>query len=101
MHPSSSLSLDNTTDQSSHEMLSPLEQEILDEYARLLGNMNKLSTALNDLADSPTAEVLDSLRTLERKMGLVFTLLKASVYSIVLQTQIRQEEGREDGDGEG
>ncbi|KAI9862111.1 MAG: hypothetical protein M1813_004886 [Trichoglossum hirsutum] len=63
--------------------------------------MNKLSATLNDLADSPTAEVLDSLRTLERKMGLVFTLLKASVYSIVLQTQIRQEEGRGEGEGEG
>jgi hypothetical protein len=25
-----------------HETLSPLEQEILDEYARLLGNMNKV-----------------------------------------------------------
>jgi hypothetical protein len=34
-------------------------------------------------------------------MGLVFTLLKASVYSIVLQTQIRQEEGRGEGEGEG
>ncbi|KAI9772540.1 MAG: hypothetical protein M1840_000745 [Geoglossum simile] len=80
-----------------HDTLTPLEQEILDEYARLLGNMNKLSTTLNDLADSPTAQVLDSLRGLERKMGLVFTLLKASVYSIVLQTQIRQEEGGGEG----
>ena len=26
-----------------HEALTPLEQEILDEYARLLGNMNKVT----------------------------------------------------------
>lgn len=34
---------------------------------------------------------------LERKMSLVFTLLKASVYSIVLQQGI----GNDDGEGRG
>lgn len=100
---------------------SPLEQEVLDEYAHLLDNLNKvpypfhsplsncalrtfskifetreadhcpnlqLSSQLNSLADRPTAEVLDGLRMLERKTSLVCTLLKASVYSIVLQQQI-------------
>lgn len=43
---------------------------------------------LNALADRPTGEVLDGLRVLERKTSLVLTLLKASVYSIVLQQQI-------------
>jgi DASH complex subunit DAD3 len=38
---------------------------------------------------------LDALRGLERKTSLVFTLLKASVYSIVLNQQIDQ------GDAEG
>lgn len=40
------------------------------------------------MAGKPTAEILDSLRQLERKTSLVFTLLKASVYSIVLQQEI-------------
>lgn len=40
------------------------------------------------MAEKPTTEVLDGLRQLERKTGLVFTLLKASVYSIVLQQEI-------------
>lgn len=66
----------------------PLEQEVLDEYALLLNNLNKLSAQLNALADRPTGEVLDGLRMLERKMSLVLTLLKASVYSIVLQQQV-------------
>ncbi|MCJ1462882.1 hypothetical protein MMC07_001486 [Pseudocyphellaria aurata] len=66
----------------------PLEREVLDEYALLLNNLNKLSTQLNGLADRPTGEVLDGLRMLERKTSLVLTLLKASVYSIVLQQQI-------------
>lgn len=90
----------------------PLEQEVLDEYARLLSNLQKvcpppqfrisgsqydiqLSTSVSTLADRPTAEILDGLRLLERKTSLVCTLLKASVYSIVLQQQIYggEEEG--------
>ncbi|KAL0634264.1 hypothetical protein Q9L58_006801 [Maublancomyces gigas] len=73
------------------QTLSPLEQEILDEYARLLENMNRLSNSIADIAGTPTARILDSLRDLERKTGLVFTLLKASVYSMVLQQQMDVE----------
>jgi DASH complex subunit Dad3 len=47
----------------------------------------QLSSTLSSLT-LPPAEVLDDLRTLERKTGLVFTLLKASVYSIVLQQEV-------------
>ncbi|KAK7513653.1 DASH complex subunit Dad3-domain-containing protein [Phyllosticta citriasiana] len=82
------------------ETLSPLEQEVLDEYARLLGNLNDLSSLLSTLAENPSAEILDALRGLERKTSLVYTLLKASVYSIVLQQQIFGE-GEEGGDGQG
>ncbi|KAJ4296636.1 hypothetical protein N0V90_006684 [Kalmusia sp. IMI 367209] len=81
------------------ETLSPLEQEVLDEYARLLGNLNNMSSLLAELSANPSAEILDSLRGLERKTSLVFTLLKASVYSIVLNTQIREEDGEVWGRG--
>ncbi|KAH9810502.1 DASH complex subunit dad3 [Teratosphaeria destructans] len=78
----------------SHEAeLSPLEQEILDEYAKLVGNLDNMSEILAQLAANPSAEILDSLRGLERKTTTVFTLLKASVYSIVLQQEIFGEEG--------
>ena len=50
----------------------------------------QLSDLLADLAKHPTPEILDALRGLERKTSLVFTLLKASVYSIVLNQQIDQ-----------
>ncbi|KAF2461206.1 DASH complex subunit Dad3-domain-containing protein [Lineolata rhizophorae] len=78
--------------------LSPLEQEVLDEYARLVGNLNNMSSLLSTLADAPAAEILDALRGLERKTSTVFTLLKASVYSIILQQQLEGEE-REGGGG--
>lgn len=131
--------------------VSPLEQEVLDEYTRLLKNMNQVSrvfkpncvhgslnlltpacdgllvfdsglemqaitaismaasncldhvrfrtivgstneivvqlnSVLADLSSGPiTLEIAESLRLLERKVASVYTLMKASVYSIVLQ----------------
>lgn len=59
----------------------------------------QLSTVLADLASKPSAEILDALRGLERKTTTVFTLLKASVYSIVLQQEIFGDEQREGMDG--
>ncbi|KAK6432356.1 hypothetical protein LTR95_011470 [Oleoguttula sp. CCFEE 5521] len=89
--------MDNSTDSKSHgeqdSELHPLEQEILDEYAKLVGNLDELSTILAELAANPSMQILDSLRGLERKTATVFTLLKASVYSIVLQQEIRDEDG--------
>ncbi|KAF2002886.1 hypothetical protein P154DRAFT_618274 [Amniculicola lignicola CBS 123094] len=82
------------------ESLTPLEQEVLDEYARLLGNLNNMSSLLAQLSANPSAEILDALRGLERKTSLVFTLLKASVYSIVLNQQI-QDGGEEPEPGRG
>ncbi|KUJ23014.1 uncharacterized protein LY89DRAFT_776838 [Mollisia scopiformis] len=83
-----------------NEELSPLEQDVLDEYERLAENMKKLASLLDTMAGKPTAEILDGLRQLERKTSLVFTLLKASVYSIVLQQEIYsgdQGGGSQDG----
>ncbi|MCJ1303412.1 hypothetical protein MMC08_006221 [Hypocenomyce scalaris] len=85
---SSSSATTGSSPTNAHQTVTPLEQEVLDEYERLLNNLNRLSQNLNDLSTNPTAEVLDGLRMLERKTSLVFTLLKASVYSIVLQQQI-------------
>ncbi|KAI4593234.1 hypothetical protein LQW54_009867 [Pestalotiopsis sp. IQ-011] len=68
--------------------LSPMEQEVLEEYERLAENMKKLASILDTMANQPTTEILDGLRELERKTSLVFTLLKASVYSIVLQQEM-------------
>ncbi|THY38791.1 hypothetical protein D6C97_10440 [Aureobasidium pullulans] len=84
--------LDSSPRATGEESLSPLEQEVLDEYVRLAGNLGDLSALLNDLASRPSTEILDALRGLERKTSTVFTLLKASVYSIVLQQEIRDDE---------
>ncbi|KAI9809922.1 MAG: hypothetical protein M1825_000355 [Sarcosagium campestre] len=80
--------------------ISPIETELLEEYTRLLNNLNTLSSQLNDMASLPSAEMMDGLRALERKTSLVFTLLKASVYSIVLQQQIWAGEDGDDAGGD-
>jgi DASH complex subunit DAD3 len=54
-----------------------------------------MSDILGDLATHPTPIILDSLRGLERKTSLVFTLLKASVYSILLTEQMEATGGGE------
>ncbi|KAK7204448.1 DASH complex subunit Dad3-domain-containing protein [Myxozyma melibiosi] len=74
-------------------LLSPVEQDLLKEYRQLLSNLNTLSAELAKLASVPTPEILDTLRVLERKTAIVFTLLKASVYSIFLQQQLHDDDG--------
>ncbi|MCJ1395537.1 hypothetical protein MMC18_008423 [Xylographa bjoerkii] len=82
----------NVPPHQSSDTLSPLEQEVLEEYALLRENLNKLSPLLESLSANPTGQVLDGLRMLERKTSLVSTLLKASVYSIVLQQEMLEGE---------
>jgi DASH complex subunit DAD3 len=53
------------------------------------------------MANRPPTEILDGLRELERKTSLVFTLLKASVYSIVLQQEINDWGGNNPGGNAG
>lgn len=48
----------------------------------------QLASTIDHLASNPSSDILDGLRELERKTSLAFTLLKASVYSIVLQQEI-------------
>ncbi|KAL2002403.1 hypothetical protein VTN02DRAFT_6869 [Thermoascus thermophilus] len=81
-------------------LVSDLEQEVLDEYARLLDNVNKLAATLDTLSADPCSVTLDGLRLLERKTATVCTLLKASVYSIVLQQQIYNDD-HQDHEGRG
>ena len=67
-----------------------------------MGNSPALGAAASVTLPAPAASSrilsIDALRGLERKTSLVFTLLKASVYSIVLQQQIIGEEGDGAGD---
>ncbi|KAK6329672.1 hypothetical protein TWF696_003545 [Orbilia brochopaga] len=78
--------------------LSHLEQQVLQEYHTLLQNLNDLARTIGTMADQPTSQTIDSLRLLERKTGLVSTLMKASVYSIVLQQELHNDNYRTEGE---
>ena len=56
---------------------------MLTEYKRLVDNLQALNSRITALATKPTSELLDNLRTVERKTGLVFTLFKSSVWAIL------------------
>ncbi|AQZ12849.1 DAD3 (YBR233W-A) [Zygosaccharomyces parabailii] len=77
------------------EDLTPLQQNVLERYKRLADVLHSLDGTFKQFNTShggnATAEgVLQQIREIEVKIGLVGTLLKGSVYSLVLQR--RQEE---------
>ena len=51
--------------------MTDLEHQVLSEYARLAHNIRQLSTRIKSSDDH-----IDQLRALERKMGLVLTLVR-------------------------
>ncbi|WBW73285.1 DASH complex subunit Dad3 [Schizosaccharomyces osmophilus] len=66
-----------------------LQKQVLDEYTKLARNMDSLAKLLHEMVCSPSNNILDSLRELEKEIGLVHTLFKASVWAILadLETQ--------------
>ncbi|UZJ51213.1 hypothetical protein CBS101457_000533 [Exobasidium rhododendri] len=76
-----------------HRMLSGKEQEVLGEYARLAATIKRITALSLSLSSSERhASLLSHLRILERKMGLVLTLFKASVWSLIQTHQDEMEE---------
>lgn len=76
------------------EELSLLQQNVLERYQRLAQVLSSLDETLKQFNDTSNESVsseivLQQLREIEVKIGLVGTLLKGSVYSLVLQR--RQE----------
>ncbi|KDN49939.1 hypothetical protein K437DRAFT_267365 [Tilletiaria anomala UBC 951] len=76
-----------------HRNLSETEQQVLGEYARLAATIARIASLSTTLSSSSTHHaLLTQLRVLERKMGLVLTLFKASVWSVVMTHQQHLEE---------
>lgn len=79
-----------------HRQLTKSEAHLLGEYYRLSQTLKRILAISGPLsATKPHAQVLDSLRLTERKMGLVITLFKASVWSIMME-QDEKERAREE-----
>lgn len=79
-----------------HRGLTANEQLVLGEYARLAATVRRVAVLSTQLSSSSLhTNVLNELRAIERKMGLVLTLFKASVWAIVMQQSDVQDEADE------
>lgn len=72
--------------------LTPLQRSVLDKYRNLVETLRELEQTLSELnnttKDSKPEEILKEMREIEVKISLVSTLLKGSVYSLVLQRHL-------------
>ncbi|GAA5964381.1 hypothetical protein JCM3765_006396 [Sporobolomyces pararoseus] len=74
---------------SSQILITKLEQQVLDEYSLVARNLDEMAAVVQRLS-AVQPQLLAELRPLERKLGLVFTLFKASVWSILRQREDQQ-----------
>ncbi|CAH7684459.1 hypothetical protein BY996DRAFT_6864835 [Phakopsora pachyrhizi] len=63
-----------------------LEEQVLSEYTRMLKTLNRISRASYKLSLDPP-QILESFLPIKKQFGLVLTLLKASVWSFLVQKQ--------------
>lgn len=71
----------------SHLDVSTIEAEVLWEYAKLAQHIKELTVKTQELSELPENKLVPQLRSLERKMGLVLTLFKASVWGVINEKQ--------------
>ncbi|KAL1919885.1 uncharacterized protein VTP21DRAFT_1817 [Calcarisporiella thermophila] len=62
--------------------MSNTEKGIILACEQLLSNINELNSTITEMNNQDMVEAIEKLRGVERKMGLVHTLFKASLYSI-------------------
>ncbi|KAH8827343.1 DASH complex subunit Dad3-domain-containing protein [Flagelloscypha sp. PMI_526] len=92
-----------------HPSLSELEASVLWEYAKLTANVKQATNRTRLLTSEPDTQMLSRLRILEKKMGLVLTLFKASVWGVINEQPIAEtsyelppdSESRDDQDNTG
>ncbi|KDQ13078.1 hypothetical protein BOTBODRAFT_33950 [Botryobasidium botryosum FD-172 SS1] len=89
---------DSDNPYAAHPQLTPLEADVLWEYAKLSKVLKTLCGMTRTLSETPSEALLNQLRGLERQMGLVLTLFKASLWAVVVdgQEEIEQAEAEED-----
>ncbi|KAK0211734.1 DASH complex subunit Dad3-domain-containing protein [Armillaria fumosa] len=70
-----------------HPGLTTLEADVLWEYAKLAANVKQVASKAKGLSKEPDEQLLARLRDLEKKMGLVLTLFKASIWGVINEQQ--------------
>ncbi|OCF36472.1 DASH complex subunit DAD3 [Kwoniella heveanensis BCC8398] len=86
------MSVNTTNPYASNDQLSSLEQDILWEFAKLNDKVKRAANLAQLTAESPNESLLEELRKLERRMGLVLTLFSSSVWGVLNDAQAAEEE---------
>ncbi|KAJ7161472.1 DASH complex subunit Dad3, partial [Mycena crocata] len=73
-----------------HPSLSPIEKEVLWEYLKLAENLKQLKQKTRILSEQPDTTLLERLRVVESKMGLILTLFKASVWGVINEQTVSE-----------
>ncbi|KII88089.1 hypothetical protein PLICRDRAFT_611382 [Plicaturopsis crispa FD-325 SS-3] len=79
----------DTNPYESHPALTQTQADVLWEYAKLSRHINSLTAETRRLSEVPDEGLLARLRVLERKMGLVLTLFKASVWGVINEQPVQ------------
>ncbi|KAF9980381.1 hypothetical protein BGZ65_005175, partial [Modicella reniformis] len=66
-------------------------KDLIAEYAKLSAKLKHINETLQEMNAIDIAQLIDRIRIVERKMGLVYTLFKSSVYSVAMQQQNQDE----------
>jgi DASH complex subunit DAD3 len=74
----------------SHPSLTVTEAEVLWEYAKLAQHVKEATLMTRKLTETPDKTLLTRLRVLEKKMGLVLTLFKASVWGVINEQSVAE-----------
>ncbi|WWC60978.1 uncharacterized protein I303_103555 [Kwoniella dejecticola CBS 10117] len=85
------MSINTVNPYANNNQVSPLEQDVLWEFAKLNDKVKRASNLARLTAESPNESLLAELRTLEKRMGLVLTLFQASVWAVIVDTQAAEE----------
>lgn len=75
------------------EDLTPLQKSVLDKYSILSEHLHNLDKTLKDInqnGQNNPEKIVTEMREIEVKISLVGTLLKGSVYSLVLQRNMKK-----------
>lgn len=68
------------------------EAQVLAEYALMAQHLEQIAMQTQRLSDAQP-HLLELMRPLERKMGRVFTLFKASMWAVLVNRENQQQEG--------
>ncbi|EIM23649.1 hypothetical protein E3Q22_01939 [Wallemia mellicola] len=77
---------------SDENRVNELETQVLQEYSSIAQTMKRFNQVCKELSHNPNEQLLQQLRQLEQKMGLVLTLYKASVWSVIMDEQQQQQQ---------